>query len=59
MKSYYKPRWEMWRDRIDDPTLHEDIVEFERNWAERTLGTEPELRGDAFENALKILTILP
>ena len=59
MKSYYKPRWEMWRDRIDDPTLHEGIVEFERNWAERTLGTEPELRGDAFENALKILTILP
>lgn len=55
VKSYYKARWEMWHDRIEDPSFHEDMVSFERNWAEKQKGTAPEIRGDAYALASMIL----
>lgn len=55
MKSYYKARWEMWQDRIEDSSFHEDMVAFERDWAENQKGTAPETRGDAYALASMIL----
>ena len=55
MKGYYKVRWEMWKDRMDDPTLHDDMIAFERNWSDNTLGVQKETRGDAYEAASLIL----
>ena len=54
MKNYYKKRWEMGKGRHDDPTLKDDLVAFEHDWSERTLGVEQETRGDAREAASRI-----
>lgn len=54
-KDFYKVRWEMWKDRIDDPSFHDDMIAFERNWSDNTLGVDKETRGDAYEAASLIL----
>ena len=54
MKPYYKARWEMGKGRFDDPSLTDELIEFEHNWSEHTLGTAHETRADARSIASRI-----
>ena len=54
MKGYYKTRWEMGYGRFDDPGLKADLVAFEHDWSEHTLGAGHEKRGDAYAIASRI-----